>query len=121
MGQRREGNFAVREPQRGRMPLTASAAMADIFEKAPQEQASGQATPQVGEDLVRNIIADKSALQQDDVEPEMRMAADIFDSELAKSLALESSKTKYGPGQLSKSPGTGSYLGESSYPAGRTS
>ena len=49
------------------------------------------------------------------------MAADIFDSELAKSLALDSSKTKYGPGQLSKAPGRDSYLGEASYPAGRTS
>ena len=48
------------------------------------------------------------------------MAADILDTDLIKSLALESTKTKYGPGQISKAPGDGSYLGEASYPAGRT-
>tara|TARA_R100000008_G_scaffold1419_2_gene1164 strand:+ start:3445 stop:3810 length:366 start_codon:yes stop_codon:yes gene_type:complete len=121
MGQKRDGKFLVREPQGGGFSATTSPMVADIFEKAPQEQAVGQATPQVGSDLVRSVVSDKSGLQQENADPELRMAADIFDSELAKSLALESSKTKYGPGQISKSPGVGSYLGEASYPAGPTS
>ena len=93
---------------------------ADAYEKAPQEQAAGQTTPQVGEDLALGILRNKEGLQQEDADPEMRMAADILDSDLVKSLALESTKTKYGPGQISKSPSQGSYLGEASYPAGST-
>ena len=48
---------------------------------------------------------------------DLRMAGDILDSESLKSMAHESSRTKYGPGQLSKSPGVSSYLGQASYPA----
>ena len=120
MGQKRDGKLLVRDPRGSGFSRVTGPMVADIFEKAPQEQAAGQTTPQVGTDLVRSIISDRSGLEQENADPELRMAADIFDSELAKSLALESSKTKYGPGQISKSPGVGSYLGEASYPAGRT-
>ena len=91
-----------------------------IYEKAPQEQAAGQTTPEVGEDIALRVLSKKGKLEQEEADPEMRMAADILDSDLIKSLALESTKTKYGPGQISKAPGEGSYLGEASYPAGRT-
>ena len=120
MGQNRDGAIVIPERQGNRFPV-GSRAVADIYEKAPQEQAAGQATPQVGDDLVKSIITDGSGLEQERADPELRMPADIFDSELAKSLALDSSKTNYGPGQLSKAPGRDSYLGEASYPAGRTS
>ena len=119
MGQSKDGVIIFKDPpKRG---LARSGDAVAMYEKAPQEQATGQTTPQVGDDLVKSLISERDALQQEEVDPDMRMAADIFDSELAKSIALESSRTKYGPGQLSKSPGSGSYLGEASYPAGRTS
>tara|TARA_R100000458_G_scaffold54078_1_gene56834 strand:- start:535 stop:888 length:354 start_codon:yes stop_codon:yes gene_type:complete len=116
MGQKRDRKVSFVDSG-SRFPSATGTLVADIFEKAPQEQAAGQTTPQVGNDLVQSIVSNRSGLEQEDVEPEMRMAADIFDSELAKSLALESSKTKYGPGQLSKSPASRSYLGHASYPA----
>ena len=118
MGQSKDGVIIFKEPSRKGFPGAGGSVA--MYEKAPQEQAAGQTTPQVGDDLVKSLISEKDALQQEEVDPDMRMAADIFDSELAKSIALESSRTKYGPGQLSKSPGSGSYLGEASYPAGRT-
>ena len=93
---------------------------ASVYEKAPQAQAAGQTTPEVGEDIALRVLSNKGKLEQEEADPEMRMAADILDSDLIKSLALESTKTKYGPGQISKAPGEGSYLGEASYPAGRT-
>ena len=117
MGQNRDGAIVIPERQGNRFPV-GSRAVADIYEKAPQEQAAGQATPQVGDDLVKSIITDGSGLEQERADPELRMAADIFDSELAKSLALDSSKTKYGPGQLSKAPGRAEYLWGGSFAAG---
>ena len=119
MGQNRVNKNQIqvaRDPRGGwKAPLPAA-----IYEKAPQEQAAGQTTPPVGDDLALRVLSKKGKLEQEEADPEMRMAADIFDEELIKSLALESTKTKYGPGQISKAPGEGSYLGEASYPAGRT-
>ena len=119
MGQNRDGAIVIPERRGNRFPA-GSRTVADIYEKAPQEQAAGQTTPPVGDDLALRVLSKKGKLEQEEADPEMRMAADIFDEELIKSLALESTKTKYGPGQISKAPGDGSYLGEASYPAGRT-
>ena len=115
MGQSPE-NFKFRESGGGASVLKpTSVASIDPYEKAPGERASGQTSPRVVDDLVSNFIQDKQPMEGGE---DFRMAADILDSESLKSLAHESTRTKYGPGQLSKSPGAGSYLGQASYPAG---
>lgn len=119
MGQNRANKNRIQIASDPRSGWSASLP-ASMYEKAPQEQAAGQTTPSVGDDLALRVLSKKGKLEQEEADPELRMAAEILDSDLIKSLALESTKTKYGPGQISKAPGEGSYLGEASYPAGRT-
>jgi len=115
MGQSPE-NFKFRGSGSGTSVLNpTSKASIDPYEKAPGERAAGQASPRVVDDLVSNFMQEKQPMKGGE---DFRMAADILDSETLKSLAHESTRTKYGPGQLSKSPGSDSYLGQASYPAG---
>ena len=88
----------------------------DAYDKDPGERAAGQANPRVVDDLVSNLISERQPMEMEGA-GDLRMAGDILDSESLKSMAHESSRTKYGPGQLSKSPGVSSYLGQASYPA----
>ena len=114
MGQSREKLQLSRGTGDASVLRPTSVTAVDIYDKAPGERAAGQANPRVVDDLVSNLVSEQQPMEGAE---EFRMAGDILDSESLKSMAHESSRTKYGPGQLSKSPGVSSYLGQASYPA----
>lgn len=83
----------------------------DTQEKVPTRQPIGQITPSVGDDFVASLIRQGKSETQKNAE---RMATQIFQPDLdLPSMAKESTKTKYGAGQLTKSP-SGHYLGQAS-------
>ena len=89
----------------------------DAAEKAPDQQAAGQSTPPVGDDILKGLLKEQIKVEDKDENPITRFAGDILDPANIESIAFESSKTKYGPGQLSKASAQDTYLGQSSYPA----
>ena len=83
----------------------------DTYEKAPARQPVGQATPEVDDDIVSILLRNTKPDIDREVE---RMAGDVFQTGLdVPSIAKESTKTKYGAGQLSKTSGS-HYLGSAS-------
>jgi hypothetical protein len=83
----------------------------DVYEKAPARQPVGQTTPEVDDDIVSKLLRNTKPDIDREVE---RMAGEVFDTGLdIPSIAKESTKTKYGAGQLSKTPGS-HYLGSAS-------
>ena len=68
MGQNRANKNQIqvaRDPRGGwTAPLPAA-----IYEKAPQEQAAGQTTPPVGDDLALRVLSKKGKLEQEEADP----------------------------------------------------
>ena len=84
----------------------------DPYEKSPAKQPTGQITPNVGEDIVEKFMRETKPDAQREVE---RLAGNLFQPDLEiPSIAKESTRTKYGPGQLTKTPES-LYLGKSSF------